>query len=64
MDFDFVLKFIVLFSIYCWIYILGRRKIEMLIKQPDTPKIVRDWGLVAWLVSVSVLTLVISDVIF
>ena len=64
MDLDFALKFIVLFSLYCWVYILGRRRIEMLIKQPDTPKIVKDWGLGAWLVSVSVLTLVISDVIF
>ena len=39
MDLDFVLKFIVLFSLYCWVYILGRRRIERLIKQPDTPQI-------------------------
>ena len=49
MDLGFVLKFIVLFSLYCWIYILGRRRIERLIKQPDTPKIAKDWGLGACL---------------
>jgi hypothetical protein len=63
MSTESVVKFIVLFLSYCFIYISGRKKIESLAKKPDASKFIRKYGVGVWLIFVSVLTIVVSDYI-
>ncbi len=63
MSTESVIKFIVLFLSYCFIYISGRKKIESLAKKPDASKFIRKYGVGVWLIFVSVLTIFVSDYI-
>jgi hypothetical protein len=58
-----IVKFIVLFLSYCFIYISGRKKIESLAKKPGASEFIRKYGVGSWLIFVSVLTIIASDYI-
>ena len=58
-----IVKFIVLFLSYCFMYISGRKKIESLAEKPDASEFIRKYGVGSWLIFVSVLTIVASDYI-
>ena len=58
-----IVKFIALFLGYCFIYISGRKKIENLAKKPDASEFIKKYGVGAWLIFVSALTVVASDFI-
>ena len=58
-----IIKFLVLFLSYCFIYISGRKKIESLAEKPDASEFIRKYGVGSWLIFVSVLTIIASDYI-
>jgi len=58
-----IIKFLVLFLSYCFIYIFGRKKIESLAKKPGASEFIRKYGVGSWLILVSVLTIIASDYI-
>ena len=44
MEIGFTLKCVVLFSLYCFVYISGRKKIEKLIQEPNATDFIKKQG--------------------